>query len=157
MIRTVALATFIAGTLDITMAAVDATMKGSNASGMLRSVASGPFPGAGDWGAPGAAAGLAVHFAIMAVMAAAFVMAYRNLDIVRARPLLAGAVYGLVLWLVMYGLVLPIRFGAPFPSADAVEIAKQLFAHIVLVGIVIALITDKLLADVPVEKNSRAG
>lgn len=145
MIRTVALATFIAGTLDITMAAVDASMKGGNATGMLRSVASGPFPGAGDWGAPGAAAGLGVHFAIMAAMATVFALASRHLSIVRARPLLAGAVYGFALWLLMYGVVLPIRFGAPFPSPDPVEIAKELFAHVVLVGMTISLVTDKLL------------
>ena len=153
MIRTVALATFIAGTLDITMAAVDATMKGGNATGMLRSVASGPFPGAGDWGAPGAAAGLAVHFAIMAVMAAVFALDYRNLSIVRAHPLLAGAAYGFLLWLVMYGVVLPLRFGAPFPSPDPVEIAKQLFAHVVLVGLVVALVTDKLLGKMPAKPS----
>lgn len=155
MIRTIALATFIAGTLDITMAAADATMKGGNPTGMLRSVASGPFPGAGDWGAPGAAAGLAVHFAIMAVMAAVFALAYRNLAAVRARPLLAGALYGLALWLVMYGLVLPLRFNASFPSPDPVEIAKQLFAHVALVGMVIALITQKLLSREPDALSSR--
>jgi hypothetical protein len=145
MIRTIALATFVAGTLDITMAAIDATLKGGKTGGMLRSVASGPFPGAGDWGAPGAAAGLAVHFVIMAVMAAVFVLAYRNLQAVRRNSLVAGALYGVVLWLVMYGVVLPLRFGAPFPSPEPVEIAKQLFAHVVLVGLVIAAITHRML------------
>ncbi|MEO6359615.1 MAG: hypothetical protein ABIO43_03445 [Sphingomicrobium sp.] len=145
MIRTIALATFVAGTLDITMAAVDATLKGGKTTGMLRSVASGPFPGAGDWGAPGAAAGLAVHFAIMAVMAAVFVFAYLRSKRVRAHPLIAGALYGVGLWLVMYGLVLPARFGLPFPNPDPVEIAKQLFAHVVLVGLVIAFIASRTL------------
>lgn len=145
MIRAIAFATFVAGSLDITMAAVDATMKGGKTGGMLRSVASGPFPGAGDWGAPGAAAGLAVHFAIMAVMAAVFVIAYKKVAAVRRHPLLAGALYGLGLWLVMYGVVLPARFGAPFPSSNPLEIAKQLFAHVVLVGMAIAFITHRTL------------
>lgn len=147
MIRAIALATFVAGTLDITMAAVDTTMKGGKTTGMLRSVASGPFPGAGDWGAPGAAAGLGVHFAIMAVMAAVFVLAYRQIAAIRRHPLLAGALYGVGLWLFMYGLVLPIRFGLPFPSTDPVELAKQLFAHVVLVGMAIAFITDRTLRN----------
>jgi hypothetical protein len=43
----------------------------------------------------------------------------------------------------MYGLVLPLRFGAPFPSADRLEIAKQLFAHVVLVGLVIGLVAKR--------------
>lgn len=145
MIRAIVLATFVAGTLDITMAAVDATVKGGKAGGMLRSVASGPFPGAGDWGAPGAAAGLAVHFAIMAVMATVFVLAYKKVAAIRRHPLLAGAIYGVGLWLVMYGLVLPVRFGAPFPDSNPLEIAKQLFVHVVLVGMVIAFITHRTL------------
>ena len=145
MIRTIALATFIAGALDITMAAVDATAKGGKPGGMLRSVASGPFPGAGDWGAPGAAAGLAVHFVIMAVMATVFVLAFRAVPVIRSRPLLFGAIYGIGLWLVMYGLVLPLRFGLPFPSGGTLELAKQLFAHVVLVGMTIAFITDRTL------------
>ena len=145
MIRTIAFATFVAGTLDITMAAIDATVKGGKTSGMLRSVASGPFPGAGDWGAEGAALGLLVHFAIMAVMAAAFVLAYKNNGRIREHPLVAGAIYGVGLWLVMYGLVIPLRFGAPFPSPDAVEIAKQLFAHVALVGVPIAWIASRTL------------
>jgi hypothetical protein len=155
MIRTIALATFIAGTLDITMAAVDTSLKGGKAEGMLRSVASGPFPGARDWGAEGASAGLLVHFAIMAVMAAAFVIAYRRFAAIRARPLLAGAIYGLGLWVAMYGIVLPLRFGATFPTPsqdgsgpDLIEIAKQLFAHVVLVGLVIAYIVSRTLGDV---------
>jgi hypothetical protein len=43
----------------------------------------------------------------------------------------------------MYGLVLPLRFGAPFPSASPVAIAKQLFAHIVLVGLTIGLVVRR--------------
>ncbi|MEO5773069.1 MAG: hypothetical protein ABIQ32_02990 [Sphingomicrobium sp.] len=144
MIRAIALATFVAGTLDISMAAVDTSVKGGKAGGMLRSVASGPFPGAGDWGAPGAATGLAVHFAIMAAMAALFVLAYKHIAAIRRHPLIAGAIYGLGLWLFMYGLVLPVRFGAPFPSTNPAELAKQLFAHVVLVGMTIAFITDRV-------------
>ena len=36
-----------------------------------------------------------------------------------------------------------LRFGAPFPSGDAVEIAKQLFAHVVLVGAVIGWVAKR--------------
>jgi hypothetical protein len=147
MIRAIIIATFVAGTLDITMAGVDTALKGGKATGMLRSVASGPFPGAGDWGAPGAAAGLGVHFAIMAVMATVFVLAYTRSARIRAHPVAAGAVYGIALWLLMYGLVLPLRFGAPFPNPNAIEILKQLFAHIVLVGIPIGWITAHTLSN----------
>ena len=147
MIRTITVATFVAGTLDITMAAVDTMLKGRDATAMLRSVASGPFAGASDWGAQGAALGLAVHFAIMAVMATVFVLAYLRSARIRAHPIIAGSLYGVGLWLVMYGLVLPLRFGAPFPSINPVEIAKQLFAHVVLVGMTFGWITSMLNRD----------
>ena len=133
-------ATLTAGTLDIAWAAADTLLAGRPVAGMLRAVASGPFPDASQWGAAGAATGLLINFVIMAAMAAIFMLAHARLASVRAHPLLAGAAYGVGLWLVMYGLVLPLRFGAPFPSSEPVEIAKQLFAHVVLVGLVFGLV-----------------
>jgi hypothetical protein len=141
--RRIAVATAIAGTLDIAMAATETALAGRPIAGMLRAVASGPFPGARQWGLAGAGVGLLVHFAIIAVMASVFMIARERLAFVRANPLLAGAAYGVVLWLVMYGVVLPWRFGATFPSADLVDIAKQLFAHVVLVGLVFGWVARK--------------
>jgi len=138
--RRIALATLVAGALDIGFAAINTAAAGKPIAGMLRSVASGPFADAPHWGTAGAAAGLAVHFAIMAVMAAVFVIAVDRIGWVRKNWLLAGLLYGLVLWLVMYGVVLPQRFGAAFPTSKPIELAKQLFAHIGLVGLPIALI-----------------
>jgi len=74
------------------------------------------------------------------VMATIFMIAARRISWVRGHSLAAGALYGLGLWLVMYGLVLPLRFGAPFPSQDPIAIAKQLFAHMVLVGLTFGVI-----------------
>lgn len=141
--RRIALATLVAGALDIGFAAIGTLAAGKPVARMLRGVASGPFPAATDWGPGGAALGLAVHFAIMAVMAAAFVLAHDRIRLVRAHGLVAAALYGVLLWLVMYGIVLPARFGAHFPSPDPIEIAKQLFAHVVLVGLTIGLIARR--------------
>lgn len=141
--RRIVVATLIAGTLDIAMAAIETALAGRPVAGMLRTVASGPFPGAHNWGAAGAAAGLLVHFAIMAAMVAAFMLARGRLAAIRANPVAAGLVYGVVLWLVMYGLVLPLRFGVAFPSAVPLDIVKQLFAHVVLVGLPIGLVARK--------------
>ena len=145
MLKPIVLATAVAGTLDIAWAAVNSALQGGTVGGMLRTVASGPFPAASDWGNGGALLGLAVHFAIMAAMAAVFVFAYSRIGWVRAHPLIAGAIYGLGLWVVMYGVVLPARFGSPFPAADPVELAKQWFAHVVLTGLVIAWVTHRTL------------
>ena len=69
-------ATAIAGTLDI-LAAIGLTLYYGKrtVTQMLTGVASGPFPNARDWGEAAAAAGLAVHFVLMAIMAAVFVFA----------------------------------------------------------------------------------
>ena len=130
-------ATAIAGTLDIGAAMVLAVTNGGTVAGMLRSVASGPFSGAKEWGVTGAALGLATHFVLMGVMAAVFVLATDRIAALRRQPLLWGALYGTGLWVVMYFLVLPARFGAALPH-EPKAIAVQLFCHIVLVGIPIA-------------------
>jgi hypothetical protein len=141
--RRILLATAIAGTLDIGMAAIETARAGKPVAGMLRGLASGPFPPATDWGAGGALLGLGVHYAIMAVMAAVFLIARDRIAIVRRHTILCALAYGVILWLVMYGLVLPLRFGAPFPSPKPVAIAKQLFAHVVLVGLTFGLVARR--------------
>ena len=141
--RRILLATAIAGTLDIGMAAIETARAGKPVGGMLRGVASGPFPAATDWGASGAVAGLIVHYAIMGVMAAVFLIAWQRIALVRRHTIAAALVYGVILWLVMYGLVLPLRFGMPFPSPKPSAIAKQLFAHVVLVGLTFGLVARR--------------
>jgi hypothetical protein len=144
MLRPIALATAVAGTLDILWAMILTLWFGREIPNMLRFVASGPFPGAGEWGAAGAALGLIVHFALMAIMATAFVIAAKQWPALVDRPWLAGVGYGLVTYVVMNWIVVPLRFASPLPPKP-ISIATQLFAHLVLVGIPIALITARRL------------
>jgi len=137
------LATAIAGTLDMGMAMIETAHAGKPIGGMLRGLASGPFPPAADWGRAGAVAGLGVHYAIMAVMAAVFLIARERIPVVRRHTILAALAYGVILWLVMYGVVLPLRFGVPFPSPKPAAIAKQVFAHVVLVGLTFGLVARR--------------
>jgi hypothetical protein len=137
------LATAIAGTLDIGLAAVQTAAAGKPVGNMLRGLASGPFPGAEGWGAAGALAGLCVHYAIMAVMAAVFLIARERIALVRRHTIPSALAYGVILWLVMYGLVLPLRFGMPFPSPKPKAIAFQLFAHVILVGLTFGLVAKR--------------
>ena len=87
--------------------------------------------------------GLALHFAIMAVMATVYVLAAARMPNLRARPLLGGVAYGLATWAVMNLIVLPLRWPTLFPKFDTVSLAEQLFSHVVLVGIPIALIARR--------------
>ncbi len=111
---------------------------------MLHSVASGPFgEGVNSGGVATALAGLAVHFAIMTVMVAIFVTGARRLPFVTAHPLIAGIAHGVALYLFMYWVVLPLRWPDNFPSLKLRTVASALFAHIVCVGIPMALITAR--------------
>ena len=144
MLRPILLATAVAGTLDILFAVILTLYFGREPGNMLRYVASGPFPSAKEWGTPGAVLGLAVHFTLMAIMATAFVfVARRYPDIIRS-PLKWGVIYGLITYVVMNLIVVPLRFHTPLPPSPT-GIATQLFAHIVLVGIPFALITARTL------------
>jgi hypothetical protein len=135
----------LCGTLDIVYAAVASVAQGGTVSGMLRSVASGPFgDGARSWGFCGALAGLATHFAIMGAMVAFWFWAARRWPMLAARPWwLGGTLYGLMLYLVMNAIVLPLRFGLPFPPSDPMAGAIALLPHILLVGWPLAWLTCK--------------
>jgi len=138
--KRISAATLVAGTLDI-LAAIGMTLAfGRPVDAMLRYVASGPFPDAKQWGASGAAIGLAVHFALMAIMATAFVLAANRLPRLKAQPVYWGVAYGLVTYVAMNLIVVPLRFGT---TPSAIGIASQLLFHILLVGIPIALIARR--------------
>src|SRR4029450_1035581 len=139
--RTIALATLVAGTLDILFAIVLTLYFGREPMAMLRYVASGPFPPATDWGAPGSLLGLATHFSLMGIMVTAFVLAARQWPQLTERPIQWGIVFGLITYAAMNLIVVPLRFGNWPPTPRSV--ATQLFAHIVLVGIPTALIVAK--------------
>lgn len=136
--RPILIATLLAGTLDI-IAAIGLTLSfGHDPMTMLRYVGSGPFPGATDMGTAGSFLGLAVHFALMAIMATVFVLAAARLRALWQKPILWGFLYGLATYVVMNLVVVPLRFQR-WPTATST--ATQLFCHIVLVGIPIALVT----------------
>lgn len=140
--RPILTATLIAGTLDIVAAVTMTLLNGRDPMAMLRSVASGPFPGASGWGTGGSLLGLAVHFALMAIMAAVFILAARRIRALWRNPLLWGFLYGVGTYAVMNLVVVPLRFGTPLPSSAA-AVAPQLAFHIFLVGIPIALVAAR--------------
>ena len=142
MLRFIATATLLAGTLDILFAICLTFILGREPANMLRFVASGPFPDAAHWGEQGALLGLFVHFALMGVMVAAFGVIARLLATCGQHPIAAGIAYGLVTYFVMNLLVVTLRFPEAFPPKP-LSVATQLFAHIVLVGIPISLLSAR--------------
>lgn len=140
--RPILTATLLAGTLDI-LAAIGLTLiYGRDPMAMLRYVGSGPFPNATGMGTAGSALGLLVHFTLMAIMAAVFVLAASRLRRLWKQPLLWGFLYGLATYVAMNLIVVPLRWPDRWPPSTT-SIVTQLFCHIVLVGIPIALVTAK--------------
>ena len=146
--KTIAIATFVAGTLDILFAMILTLAFGRQIGAMLRYVASGPFPAATGMSTAGAILGLVVHFALMSVMAAVFVIAARRAPDLARNPVKWGVIYGLATYVVMNWIVVPVRFDANLPPAP-LSITTQLFAHIALVGLPIAWITARYLRARP--------
>ena len=140
LVRAIIIATMVAGTLDILSAFVYAIMAGGAPMGVLRAVGGAIIDRTTV--APGmlAVIGLALHFAIMTVMVTAYMLCAARIPLINRHAVPSGIAYGLVLWGVMYWIVLPWRWPTLFPATDPVEVAKQLFSHIVLVGIPIALV-----------------
>jgi len=152
MARTVLLAWLVAGTLDILSAFVFAGMAGMSPGGVLQFVASGPFGEAMKTSPAGVPLGLATHYAIMLAMVLVYVAIAPKFPALVRHPIVAGIAYGVLLWLIMYWVVRPLRWPemalpaawAPMPPGKiAWSIGNALFSHCVLVGIPIAWITAR--------------
>ena len=143
MLRPIVIATLVAGTLDILSAFVFAGIAGMGPVAILRYVASGPFGEAPTPTAGWAAAGLAVHYAIMTCMVTAYMLVAPRIPALLRHPILAGLAYGVLLWIVMYWVVKPLRWPeAPLPHT-LYGISNALFSHCILVGLPIALIAAR--------------
>ena len=143
MLRPIIVGTAIAGTLDILAAFVFAGAAGMSPARVLQFVASGPLGDRALTSPSYIAAGLIVHYAIMAVMVTVYMIVAPRITLTLRQPIVAGAAYGLLLWFVMYWVVRPMRWATlPHPT-DPKAIAGQLFCHVILVGIPIALVAAR--------------
>jgi hypothetical protein len=137
--RLILLGTAICGTLDIGYAIVMSLLRGGTALNVLHSVASGPFgDDIGRLGWLGGLLGLLVHFSIMSVMVAVFCVAVARLPRLNANPLVSGLAYGVISYIVMYWIVLALRWPQNFPQTDPVKVFRALLPHLVCVGIPLA-------------------
>ncbi len=131
----------VAGALDIIAAVVINTLRGSTPLRVLQSVASGLLGRSsfdGGWATGGL--GLALHFAMMIVIAGVYAVFTARLPWTGRRPLLAGAAYGVVVYAVMNLVVVPL---AAFParlSYPPSTLAIGLAVHVACIGVPMAVI-----------------
>ena len=75
-------------------------------------------------------------------MVAAFGVAASQRPSIGQHSIAVGIIYGLVTYCIMNLLVVPLRFPEAFPPKP-LSVVTQLFAHIVLVGIPISLVSAR--------------
>jgi len=142
--RLILVATAICGTLDIGYAIVMSMLRGGTALGVLQGIASGPFGNDIDRIGPiSGLLGLAVHFSIMSVMVGVFCLAVARMPRLNANPWLSGIAYGVISYIVMYWIVLALRWPQIFPQAEPIKIFRALLPHLVCVGIPLAFLVRR--------------
>ena len=138
--RVVAVAGLLAGALDLTFAFIFYSFQGATPPGILRGIASGLVGHEAAFAAGSApvALGAALHFFIAVSAAFVFYAASRRFPLLLRRPLVSGAAFGVVVYLVMHFVVIPLS-RVPFHVPSLHNVVGELCSHIFLFGMVIAL------------------
>lgn len=150
----------IAGILDLAAVLAFWAAKGVAPGAILQSIATARFGAAAfDHGMSGALIGLFLHFAVSFVFAAGYVAAASQAPMLRSRPVACGIAYGLIAYVVMTVMVVPLSnatFGGAWPP-PAVNLAVSLFIHIFLFGLPIALVARRVPFESYDERPGAAG
>lgn len=106
---------------------------------LLQGIASGLLgPSAFRGGVKTAALGLLLHFFIAFVAAGVYYVASRRLSLLVRRPIVSGLTYGVIVYVVMNQVVLPLSRVAPRTPRPSVA-ATLILVHMLFVGLPIAL------------------
>ncbi|MDQ3064111.1 MAG: hypothetical protein M3R14_14805 [Acidobacteriota bacterium] len=143
-LQAIILGGLIAGTLDLTSAFIITGLRGGSQVRMLQSIASGLL-GADSFrgGAATATLGVLAHFAIAFIWTIVFYLASRKIKFLIDQPIISGVLYGVVVYLLMYYVIVPLS-AAPFQMPHNLDaIARDVFIHIICVGLPIALVVRR--------------
>jgi len=129
----------LAGLFDILYAITSWHFNGRSPLWVLQSVAMGWFGRASStMGWTSGAIGLASHFAITIAAAALYGFTWRRVDWMRARWVACGALFGVLVYLFMNYVVIPLS-AAPFRTPLTLSnLAQGFVSHALLVGLPIA-------------------
>jgi hypothetical protein len=132
---------FVAGTLDILYAIGFSYFRsGVSPARVLRYVASGALGSEALKGGAGTAAlGLGFHFLIAFLATAVFFGAAAMVPKLVERPVVTGALYGIVVYVVMNYVVVPLSRIGPRPAPPAIVWTTGVLVHMFLIGVPIAL------------------
>jgi len=134
----------IGGALDLAFAVSFAFYNGTPPSRVFQTIASGLL---GDMAFTGgnavAVSGVFLHFSLSILWAFVFAIAAWRLPALSRRPVFSGVAFGLVVFLCMRLLVLPLS-AYPYPiSFEPLATSLDLLSHILLFGIPIVVIVSR--------------
>jgi hypothetical protein len=136
---TVVVAGCVSGALDIVSAFASYAAQGATVPGILKYIASGVFGAAAMQGGMGMVwAGLFFHFALTTAMAVIFLFAALKVRALVSHPWLWGSVYGVLTWIGMVYIVVPLSAVPAWKLPEGWSIVSGLLAHIFYVGVPIA-------------------
>jgi hypothetical protein len=149
VLTTILVAGLVAGTLDIAAACIHAYLeRGTQPERVLKYVAGGFFglPKSMAGGTDIAIYGLLFHYLIATLFAAFFAVLYLSIRAIRRNIVVAGLLYGIVVWLIMSRIVVPM---SKINSNKPITFDKNTIISIVIlmfcIGLPIALITHNRL------------
>ena len=145
---TILIAGLVAGTFDFTYACIFFYARfGLTPGAIFRSVARGALgPSAREGGVKVAMLGVCFHFLIAITIAAIYYLASRLIPFLNRHAIISGLLYGLCVYLVMYGIVM--RYSAIHQTALPWQypwglLIPNVLIHMLGIGLPIALITRK--------------
>jgi hypothetical protein len=141
----------LAGTLDIAFACLFWAVKaGVPAQRIFQSVAAGLLGKASfEGGAATAALGLVLHYFIATSMSVAFYLVAMRRPALVGRPVAYGIAYGLLLYLIMTYIVVPLSAAGGGGSKDPLWVVLVIAVHALLIGVPIALCARRALQQRP--------
>lgn len=135
--RVILIAGFTAGTIDIGAACL---INWLSPTVILKAIASGVLgPASFRSGAPAAVLGLILQWAMSCLIAAIYTVGAGNIATLRRVWVASGVAYGLVVFVVMNYIVMPLSAVGHSPSFTAAKLAGNLLAMIVF-GLIIAFV-----------------
>ena len=145
---TILIAGLIVGTLDITYACIFSYVRrGVTPAAVFRSVAAGALgPGAREGGLKIAVLGLFFHFLIALIAASVYFFASQVLRFMITHAIISGILFGLGVYLVMYGIVLRVSaiHATAYPwSYPWPVLIGNVLIHTLGIGLTIALVVRK--------------
>jgi hypothetical protein len=129
----------VVGAMDLIAASVYAISRGGTAAGVWKFVASGLLGRSAFEGGSGTILlGVALHFFIAFTVVAVYVLASLRMPVLAGHPLPLGALYGVLVYVVMTFLVIPLSAAVP-GRRTATGMLIMLGIHIFVIGIPTAL------------------